>query len=110
MMRKVIIESPFKGATPEERQQNIDYARAAVKDCLDRGEAPFASHLLAPQVLDDETPEERALGIEAGLAWGKYADATVVYQDRGISPGMWIGIDRAAAEGRPVEYRRLHAG
>lgn len=47
------------------------------------------------------------MGIEAGLAWGPVADATVVYVDLGISNGMHQGIARARAEGRRVEYRCL---
>jgi hypothetical protein len=36
-----------------------------------RGESPIASHLLytQPGILKDDVPEERPLGIEAGLAW-----------------------------------------
>ena len=41
-MKLVIIESTFAG----DRLRNIAYARAAMKDWLDRGEAPLASHLL----------------------------------------------------------------
>lgn len=80
-----------------------------MRDSLKRGEAPFASHRLYPGILDDDVPAERRLGIEAGLAWGQCADATVVYEDLGISPGMALGIERARAEGRPVEHRRLTA-
>lgn len=104
-MRLVILESPFAGDVT----QNVDYAQRAMHDCLLRGEAPFASHLLytQPNVLDDAVPGERALGIEAGLCWGAKADATVVYMDRGISNGMRLGIERAEREGRTVEYRTL---
>jgi hypothetical protein len=77
-------------------------------DSLRKGESPLASHLLWPGILDDANPEERAAGIAAGLAWGSWADATVVYQDLGISTGMQIGIDRAIREGRTIEYRRLY--
>ena len=84
----VIIESPFKGRTPEEEIKNIEYARKAMRDSLYRGEAPFASHLLYPQMLDDTNEHERRMGIEAGLKIGQLADRTVVYTDRGISPGM----------------------
>jgi hypothetical protein len=103
--RLVIIESPFAGDVA----RNVAYARAAMADCLRRGEAPFASHLLFTQagVLDDTVPAERALGIEAGLAWGERADATAVYADLGISPGMQLGIARAVAARRPVEVRYL---
>lgn len=105
--RLVIIESPYAGDV----QRNEAYARAALKDCLLRGEAPLASHLLytQPGVIDDNIPEERVLGIDAGLAWGAVADATVVYTDFGISAGMAYGIERAKREGRPVEYRQLPA-
>lgn len=106
-VRRVLMESPLAAPTAEEVLANVAYARRAMRDCLRRGEAPFASHLLYPQVLDDRDAAERTQGIEAGLLWGKCADATVVYVDRGISSGMWEGVIRATAEGRPVEYRWL---
>jgi hypothetical protein len=103
MTRLVILESPYAG----EVELNVDYAQECLADCLRRGEAPLASHLLYTQVLDDLQPDERTLGIEAGLAWAVKADATVVYTDRGISPGMSYGINHADANGRPIEYRTL---
>lgn len=106
-MRRVLMESPLAAPTADEVVANVAYARRALRDCLRRGEAPFASHLLYPQVLDDRDSTERVQGIEAGLLWGRCADATVVYVDRGISSGMWEGVLRATAEGRPVEYRWL---
>lgn len=104
-MDLVIVESPYSGKT----RLNERYARACLRDCLIRGEAPLASHLLytQPGVLLDADPSERALGIEAGLAWGAKAARTVVYVDLGVSNGMREGIARAAAEGRPVETRLL---
>lgn len=101
----VIVESPFAGNVEE----NIHYARMAVRDSLLRGEAPIASHLLYTQegILDDNIPEERQHGIDAGLAWGKVADKTVVYIDKGISRGMGYGIERAIQEGRKIEFRSL---
>lgn len=104
-MRLVILESPYGGNVA----RNVAYARAALRDALRRGEAPIASHLLytQPGVLDDDVPIEREMGINAGLAWGRVAEATVVYDDYGISHGMLEGVARAEREGRPVEYRRL---
>ena len=101
----VLLESPYAG----DIDNNVAYARRCMHDCLQRGEAPFASHLLYTQsgVLLDEIPEERNLGIEAGLSWGKAAEKSVVYVDLGITTGMKRGIERAHAEGRPVEYRSL---
>lgn len=102
-MIRVLVESPLAGDV----ETNQRYARAAMFDCFDRGEAPFASHLLYPGILDDLIPAERAKGIEAGLIWGACAEKTVAYTDLGISQGMKLGIDRALAEGREVEYRTL---
>jgi hypothetical protein len=80
-----------------------------MRDSLHRGEAPFAFHLLYTQegILNDENPEERMWGIEAGLAWGKNASKTVVYTNLGITEGMKFGINRAKQEGRAIEYREL---
>lgn len=104
-MLLVLIESPYAGDV----DMNISYARACMRDSLKRGESPFAMHLLYTQedILDDDIPEERNMGIEAGLAWGKYAHKTVVYTDLGITPGMEKGIQRAREEGREIEYRKL---
>lgn len=101
----MILESPYKGDV----KKNLRYARACLRDSLLRGESPLASHLLFTQkgVLDDNLPDERIVGIEAGLAWGAKADATVVYEDLGWSEGMRLGVDRARQQGRPVEVRRL---
>jgi hypothetical protein len=87
---------------------NRVYARHAMLDCLLRGEAPFASHLLYPQVLHDSWQEERTMGIAAGVAWVGVADATVVYVDRGISAGMEQGIAEAKRAGLAVEYRSIY--
>lgn len=99
----VLVESPYAGDV----EGNVAYAEAALLDSLHRGEAPFASHLFYTHVLDDLIPAEREMGIEAGLAIGKFAAKTVVYYDRGISRGMEYGIARAEQEGREVEYRSL---
>ena len=104
-MRRVIIESPYAG----DIERNIAFARACVRDSVLRGEAPIASHLLftQPGILDDNIPEERQLGIDAGLAWRHVAHATVVYTNFGISKGMRYGIAAAESAGIAVEYREL---
>jgi hypothetical protein len=106
MTRLVILESPYSG----DIEENVAYARACLRDSLLRGEAPIASHLLytQPGVLRDEVPDERRHGIDAGLAWIRAAEATVVYMDRGLSRGMRYGIEAAVKAGRPIEYRFLN--
>lgn len=104
-MRLVIIESPYAGDVV----RNTAYARAAMLDCLRRGEAPLASHLLYTQVLDDTDPAERTLGICAGHEWVPKADAVVLYVDLGISPGMDRARVLAQDLGIPVERRFMVA-
>jgi hypothetical protein len=102
--RLVIIESSFAGDV----ETNRAYAIACVRDCLLRGEAPFASHLLYTEALDDTKPGEREHGINAGFAWRASAAATVVYTDRGTSGGMTRGIEHASTlDGHVIEYRSL---
>lgn len=105
----VVVESPFAHPVPSGRGLNQLYARAALRDCLLRGEAPFASHLLYAQahVLDDDVPAERALGMAAGWAWMHHVALVAVYVDRGISSGMEAGIARAQALGIEVVERSL---
>ena len=101
-MLKVVIESPFgrnpdgSKCTPEEYERNRVYALRCIKHSLSLGEAPFASHLFYPQVLDDTNEEEREHGIMAGFAWGDTAERCVVYTDYGITEGMSRGAHRRA--------------
>lgn len=101
--RLVIVESPLSGDV----ERNTMYARACMRDCIDRGESPLASHLLYTQVLDDTIPAERELGMDCGFAWQRVAHACVVYVDLGLSPGMNAGIAKAKEIALPIEYRTL---
>ena len=70
-MKRVVIESPYAAANGHTVAEHEEYARRCMADSLARGEAPLASHLLytQPGILDDTNPEQRRLGMEAGLAW-----------------------------------------
>jgi len=112
-VRRVIIESPF-GKNPDGSPaddatiaRNVRYLKACLADSIRRGEAPFASHGLYPGSLDDRNPAERKMGMEAGWAWHEVADAVIVYEDLGITPGMLAGVANAQKLGKSVEYRRL---
>lgn len=106
-MKRIVLESPFAGNI----ELNVAYAKACVRNMLLKNEAPIASHLLftQPGVLDDNNPEQRKLGIEAGHTWTDVSDGIAVYTDFGISKGMQQGIDRAKYNLVPIEYRQLPA-
>lgn len=114
-MIAVILESPFAADDKKTAKRNLEYARAALLDSLQRGEAPFASHLLYTQVLDDKDPMQRAQGLASGLAWyyaatQSSATTVVFYVDYGISPGMLEALERAQAEKTPIIFRRIIGG
>lgn len=102
-MIPVILESPYAGDV----EKNLKYARDCMRDSLARGEAPFASHLLYTQVLDDAVFGERAQGIGAGYTWMALAAKVVVYKDLGISEGMLRAIEQAGRVGKEIEYRTI---
>lgn len=104
-MRRVVVESPYGG----DIEANVAYARRAIVDSLKRGEAPIASHLLftQPGILDDAVVAERALGINAGLAWHQIADAVIFYMDRGMSRGMQAAENHATYSGKIIERRYI---
>lgn len=85
-MLRVIVESPYAGDV----KRNTEYARRCLRHCLDRGETPYASHLLLtqPHVLDETIQKERERGIQAGYSWFPAADIIAFYVDFGWSPGM----------------------
>ena len=114
-MIRTIIESPYgtkvdgTRCTDEEIALNVRYLKECIRDSLNRGEAPFASHGFYTSVLNDATPDERKLGINAGFAWGNVAHQVAVYTDFGITSGVQLGIDRHMANGLNIVYRKLYS-
>ncbi len=101
----VIVESPYAG----DRQTNETYAKACLLDALERGEAPYLSHLLYTQVLEDTIPDHREMGLNAAMAWIRKSDWSAVYTDLGVSGGMMRGILEQIKSGGGVFYRELPA-
>jgi len=105
-MKRVVVESPYKGAIPV----NEIYGELCMHDCLvNHNETPYASHLLYTRtfVLRDDLPEQRELGIKAGFYWRDVAEKSVFYEDLGMTGGMLQGIQDCEAKEKPYEVRRL---
>ena len=102
-----VIESPFSAPDIDGLVRNVQYSMLAVRDSLNRDEAPYASHLFYTQMLDDNNQDERQLGMDAGLTICHHAEQTAVYTDYGISRGMEYGIETAKAADRVVIERKL---
>lgn len=105
LAKRVIIESPYKG----DIKRNMAYLNLAMLDSIRRGEAPIASHKLYTDILNDDDPEERQLGINLGFAWLKAADLVAFYIDLGMSNGMSLSLDRITKKivRVPAEIRRI---
>ncbi len=59
-MRKLVyIASPLSG----DMETNLGFARQACLNAMAQGVTPFAPHLLYPQMLDDNDPAQRELGM-----------------------------------------------
>lgn len=105
-MKMVVIESPYAGDV----ERNRKYLRACIRDCLRRGENPYASHYMLPNFLDDNKPQERQLGLQMGMDWAFFADAAVFYVDFGMSQGMVAAEETHRQTGKELIYRRLYDG
>lgn len=108
-MKRVIIESPYTG---DEKQIQINeiYGEFCMHDCLvNHNESPYASHLLYTRnnVLRDEIPKDRKLGIEAGFYWRDVADQTNFYIDLGMTKGMYLGKQDIQKKGKTCIDRKL---
>lgn len=102
-MKLVIIESPYSGDV----ERNKRFLQDCIRDCLRRGESPYASHQMLTDALCDADPAEREQGIKAGFQWRRVAERTVVYYQLGVSGGMHLGVRHAQSIGQPVIYRTL---
>lgn len=95
----VYICSPFSGDVEE----NIANARRYSRFAVDKGYIPIAPHLLFPQFLDDDNPEERELGLFFGNALMSKCAEVWVFGSR-ISSGMEAEIKRAKWKNYHLRY------
>jgi len=105
-MKRIVVESPY-ASHPNGRHAGAAYALECMRDCLARGEAPIASHLLYTIVLDDTSEEQRRLGIDAGFAWQAVADVVALYIDYGETESMTKAAMIAESLGIRIERRKI---
>lgn len=99
MRERAFICSKVSGKTPAEFERNRADMRMYARYALLRGYDPEATGDYYCNLLDDFSPEERALGLALGrerlerCAW-----VIVVTDDRGVSSGMQGDIDHARSK------------
>jgi hypothetical protein len=97
-MKRIFVCSAFAG----DIMANITKAQEYCRRVIDEGHAPFAPHLLYPQMLDEANPADRAKGIACGLAWLEFCDEMWVFSK--VSDGMQQEILEAMAHGITIRY------
>lgn len=106
-MTPVVIESPYAGQV----ERNREYLQQCIRDCLARGETPYASHQMLTDALSDDDPEQRSEGIRAGLEMSKalflVGARVAFFVDYGWSGGMLAAREEYEKTGILYQVRRI---
>ena len=95
----VYVCSPFSGNL----ESNVENTRRYCRFAVDSGFIPFAPHLLFPQFMSDEVPEERELALFMGIVMLTKCAELWVFGER-ISKGMSKEIHKAEARNMLIRY------
>ena len=89
--RRILICSRYAG----DIEHNVEVAQTLCRMAVEAGCAPFAPHLLYPQFLNEDDPDQRDLGISLGLRFMEACDEVWVYTGDGVSRGMRRELEHA---------------
>jgi len=95
----VFICSPYAGDIETNTMRAKRYARFAVIE----NAVPIIPHLMYPQFLKEDNPDERRLGIEMGLILMSKCEEVWVFGNR-ISSGMGIEIRKAKKWNKKIRF------
>ena len=93
--RKIYVASKYAGDV----ERNTAFAVNCCRRVIDEGCMPIASHLLYPQMLDDNNPDEREMGLMFGLALLAVCDEIWVFGE------VSAGVVREVAEAKRLKKR-----
>lgn len=95
----VFICSPFGG----DITRNTEKARRYMRFAIRMNTIPFAPHMLYPQVLDEDDPDQRTLGLFFGTVWLSKCAELWVFGSH-VSVGMEREIACARKRSIPIRY------
>ena len=95
----IYVCSPYSGQV----ELNVAKARSYSKYVVDAGHTPIAPHLLFPQFLNDDIPEERNLAIQMNMEILKKCNRLWVF-GKSFSEGMKEEINFASQNMIPIQY------
>lgn len=91
--------SPYAGDT----EANVALARRISRALIDLGRIPLAPHLLLPQFMNDDDPEQRELAMFMNRIILSKCEEVWIYAPR-VSPGMRDEAYWAHAIGTPIHF------
>jgi hypothetical protein len=99
----VFICSPFAGDIEGNTERARRYGRfAVIKNVI-----PIIPHLMYPQFLCEDDPEERKLGLAMGLVLLSKCQELWVFGGK-VTSGMAVEIDKAKSVNMPIRYFDIH--
>ena len=93
--RKIYVASRYAGDV----ERNTAFALNCCRRVIDEGCMPIASHIPYPQMLDDNNPDEREMGLMFGLALLAVCDEVWVFGE------VSAGVAREVAEAKRLKKR-----
>jgi hypothetical protein len=99
----IYVCSPLRSTHDRSQAQHQQDARHYMAEVLNLGHSPIVPHLLLTQVLDDDSPIDREVGIRAGLELLGTADEVWVFGPY-LSEGMRREVRFARVRGTPVRW------
>lgn len=97
----VYIASPYAGDV----KRNLAFAKAAGLLAVKEGCTPIMTHLMYPAILNDDDPDERALGMLMDMSLVALCDELWCFDANGVSRGMQEEIAYAEQHSIPVVTR-----
>ncbi len=95
----IYICSPFSGDV----ERNLERTRRFCRFALKSGQIPLVPHLMFPQFMDDDNPEERGLALFMDIVlMGKCQELWVLGDV--ITEGMQVEIETAKRRRQPIRY------
>lgn len=98
---KVYVVSMYTGDIDVNTKNAVSFCRQVIAE----GYMPVASHLLYPQMLNDNNPAERELGMMFGLALMRMCDEVWVFGS--VSSGMAQEIEEAKKLNKKLVYKEV---
>ena len=95
----VFICSPYAGDVVGNTRRAKRYARFATT----KNTVPVIPHLMYPQFLDEDDPDERLLGLDMGLVLLEKCSEVWVFGDL-VSAGMKVEIEKARKRNIPIRH------